>query len=96
MSLAKETHARSVLKAITYRILAFAYLFLIARYLFHLGLDLSLAFASIDFIFKIAVYYLNERVWTHIKWGYGKPKVDVIEEVLDDGPKRHGNIKKDS
>ena len=82
---AQETHTRSVMKALTYRILAFAYLFLIARYLIHLSMYQSIGIALLDLLFKLGVYYLNERVWSHISFGYSEPEFDVLEGVLDDG-----------
>ncbi len=63
-----ETHARSVTKALSWRIagslttaaIAFAFL---RRW------DLAAAAGGLDFVAKVAIYYAHERVWDRIRFG---------------------------
>lgn len=77
LSTAKESPARSLAKAFTYRILAMFATFMISFVLFkrltNKSLDEiignSLLIAILDFVAKIIIYYLHERLWVNIKWG---------------------------
>jgi uncharacterized membrane protein len=63
-----ETHARSILKAISWRMLGTLDTFAISWFLSgRLGLAGSIA--SLEFITKIFWYYLHERVWAVVAWG---------------------------
>jgi uncharacterized membrane protein len=63
-----ETHARSILKAISWRTLGTLDTFAISWFLTG-KLELAGLIASFEFITKIAWYYLHERVWSIITWG---------------------------
>ena len=65
----KESHLRSVLKAITYRIVGTLTSGAIV-YLLTGDLHLSLAVIAIEPIVKTVVYYLHERAWQRVPRGY--------------------------
>ena len=78
--IAEETHVRSIVKALTYRALAFIGIYVFAVW-FGLSQIYAISLALFDFSFKLAVYYANERLWAHVKWGYHAPKYDILEEI---------------
>ena len=67
-----ETHARSIAKAVSYRILGSSVTGLI---FFVLTGKLSLSFGAgaLDMVLKIAAYFVHERLWNHISYGRAKP-----------------------
>ncbi|HTM51244.1 MAG TPA: DUF2061 domain-containing protein [Bryobacteraceae bacterium] len=67
-----ETHARSIAKAITYRVLGSASTAAIV-FLFSRNLGLSLGAGVLDSIVKIVMYFIHERIWDHIDYGRPKP-----------------------
>ena len=67
----KETHIRSVIKAISWR--AIATLITIAVVdAFTRKIALSLEVGAVALVLKLIFYYMHERIWGKIKWG--KPK----------------------
>lgn len=67
----KEAHLRSIMKAVSYRILAAIATGSIA-YVFTRRLDVSLGIASAEAVAKIICYYVHERLWSFIKFGQKK------------------------
>jgi len=73
----KDSPTRSILKAISWRVIAsgatFIIIYVIARYSTHkTDLDafhLAGAAASVDVVAKLVLYYFHERLWTNIYWG---------------------------
>lgn len=73
----KESPLRSLLKAISWRIIASFITFLISFVVFRSLTDKSLnetmetagIITSVDFFAKLLFYYLHERMWTNINWG---------------------------
>lgn len=64
-----ETHARSVLKAVSWRTLGTLDTFAIS-WLFMTGrVEIAGSIAALEVITKIGWYYLHERVWSEISWG---------------------------
>jgi uncharacterized membrane protein len=63
-----ETHARSVLKAISWRALGTLDTFAIS-WLFTGRVEIAGSIAGLEIVTKIAWYYLHERVWAAIHWG---------------------------
>ena len=71
--MSKESHARSVLKGITWRIIATTTTFVISYLLISLGVEqeassskaLEMAgwIAGLEFFIKILLYYGHERIW---------------------------------
>ena len=67
-----ESNARSIAKAVSYRVLgsiATAVIF----YILNRNVSLSLIGGALDAVVKIGVYFLHERVWNHIDYGRPKP-----------------------
>jgi len=67
------TTKRSLLKTISYRVLATITL-LVISYLVTGRLELAGAIVSIDIIVKTALYYMHERVWGKIRYGLQKKR----------------------
>jgi uncharacterized membrane protein len=63
-----ETHARSVLKAVTWRTLGTLDTFAISWFLTG-KVEVAGLIAALEVITKIGWYYLHERVWASIAWG---------------------------
>jgi uncharacterized membrane protein len=63
-----ETHARSVLKAISWRTLGTLDTFAIS-WLLTGRVEIAGSIAGIEIATKILWYYLHERVWAAIQWG---------------------------
>ncbi len=73
----KDSPTRSILKAISWRVIASGATFLITYLIIKYSSDRTetqaLQFASsiatIDVVAKLILYYLHERLWTNIYWG---------------------------
>jgi uncharacterized membrane protein len=65
-----ETHARSVLKAISWRTMGTLDTFAISWFMTG-KVVIAGSIAGLEVITKIAWYYLHERVWAGISWGRG-------------------------
>ena len=63
-----ETHARSILKAVSWRTLGTLDTFAISWYLTG-KLELAGLIAGLEFVTKIGWYYFHERVWSAVAWG---------------------------
>lgn len=64
----KESHLRSILKAITYRIVGTLTTALLA-YLVTGSFKVALSIAALEPMVKTVVYYLHERAWQHVSHG---------------------------
>jgi adenylylsulfate kinase len=71
-----ETQSRSIVKAVTYRLLGSTTTGLIVLILTG-KLALSLGASALDVVFKIGAYFVHERIWNHIN--YGRPKAPDYE-----------------
>ena len=67
----KEKHTRTLIKTISWRIIATMTTFF-AVYFFTHKETVSLSVAGVDAVAKILFYYFHERAWNKISWG--KPK----------------------
>jgi len=75
-----ETKKRSIVKGFTYRFLATIATGLVA-YGFTKDIGSSIQIGSFDFVVKLTLYYVNDRFWNRIKWGYTyKGKVQLIRK----------------
>jgi len=63
-----ETHARSITKAASYRVLGSISTAGIA-YVLTGSMKLSIGAGILDVFVKIAAYFLHERIWAHIPFG---------------------------
>lgn len=65
----RETHARSVLKAISWRMLGTLDTFAISWFVTGKFLMAS-SIAVLEVVTKVAWYYLHERIWAATSWGW--------------------------
>ena len=70
----QESHTRSILKAITWRIIASLTTFILAYLIFSGAgcdevLEKSTIVAVLELIIKLVIYYLHERAWTLVPSG---------------------------
>jgi uncharacterized membrane protein len=63
-----EAHARSFIKAVSWRITGSMDTFIISL-LVTGKIGLAGTIATVEVITKIALYYFHERVWAFIPWG---------------------------
>ena len=63
-----ESHYRSIVKAVSYRILGSTTTALIFYVLTGKPL-LSLGAGALDMVLKIGAYFIHERIWNHINFG---------------------------
>ncbi|HID32468.1 MAG TPA: DUF2061 domain-containing protein [bacterium (Candidatus Stahlbacteria)] len=66
-----ETHKRTLIKSITWRILGMVTTILIV-YAFTGRLLLSLEVGGVEVVLKVIIYFLHERVWGRVSWGKKK------------------------
>jgi adenylylsulfate kinase len=67
-----ETQARSIAKAVSYRLLGSSVTGLILFAVTGKG-TISLLGGLADMVVKIAAYFVHERIWNHIDFGRSKP-----------------------
>jgi uncharacterized membrane protein len=63
-----EKRIRSMLKTITWRIIASSITFSLV-YVFTGQLIISLGVGLFEVVSKLISYYLHERIWNGVKWG---------------------------
>jgi len=64
----KETNKRSIVKGITWRIVATTTTIAIVYFFFD-RLDLAIAAGMIETVLKVGLYWFHERAWFKIRWG---------------------------
>lgn len=68
-----ESHVRSLVKAISWRIWGTIISVIVSFFLTH-ELKIALAIGAIEFFSKILLFYTHERIWDFFKWGmHAKP-----------------------
>ena len=65
---APETHSRSFVKAVSWRILGSIDTFVLT-YLFSHKLVLAASVASTETVTKVILFYVHERAWAGVPWG---------------------------
>lgn len=73
-----ETHKRSIVKSLTWRVIGVVLLAGIAYYVTHDWKEMSV----ITIIFhsvRMVLYYFHERLWLRINWGKIRHPLDEIE-----------------
>jgi len=68
-----ESHSRSIAKAISYRALGSIGTAIVVIILSKGDWKLSLSAGLIDSVLKVGLYFLHERIWTHINYGKQPP-----------------------
>jgi len=71
MNVDKEAHLRSILKAVSYRLLA-AIATATIVFFFTRRIALSIGVGLVESVAKIICYYIHERVWSFIDFGTKK------------------------
>ena len=72
----KESHLRSVLKGLTWRVVATTTIILIAY--FSIGdITVALEIGFIEFFVKLLLYYLHERAWQIVPRGTIRKQVQI-------------------
>ncbi len=69
--LSGESHPRSAVKAISWRIIGSFDTFVLALLISH-DWKIAGSIASVETITKIILYYFHERAWSIIPWGKNK------------------------
>lgn len=69
----KETKRRSLIEALTYRALATVATFSVALVLTG-NIDASIKIGIANFVIKMALFFINDRVWNSIQLEYVKAK----------------------
>jgi adenylylsulfate kinase len=72
MRLVVETNARSIVKAVSYRLLGSSVTGLILFVITGKG-TISILGSVADMVLKIAAYFVHERIWDRIQFGRTKP-----------------------
>lgn len=73
----KESPQRSILKAISWRLIASGSTFIISFTIFTQATESAFGeileavslITAVDIVAKLILYYLHERLWTNIEWG---------------------------
>lgn len=63
-----ESHIRSIVKALSWRLIATLVTFLVA-WVFTGTVELAMKIGVLDTLIKLAVYYLHERTWIRVRFG---------------------------
>lgn len=71
----QESHLRSVLKGLTWRVIATATIVVIAYYTTG-EIETALTIGGIEFFIKLLLYYLHERAWQLIPRGTVRKVID--------------------
>ncbi|MFX1318370.1 MAG: DUF2061 domain-containing protein [Promethearchaeota archaeon] len=69
MRKAEETRTRSIIKGITWRLLA-SLSTIIVTFILTGNIVFAGILGSLDTIIKFIEYFLHERIWSWIPWGY--------------------------
>jgi adenylylsulfate kinase len=59
---------RSIVKALTYRVVIVCLDFLVVYILTH-KVEVAVGFMVISNLYTTLAYFLHERIWAHTKWG---------------------------
>jgi uncharacterized membrane protein len=65
---APETHSRSFVKAVSWRVLGSIDTFVISYFVTH-QLVFAASIASVETVTKVVLFYLHERAWAAAPWG---------------------------
>ena len=65
---ATATRKRSIVKAITYRVIIVCLDFIVI-YLLTKKVEMAVGFMLVSNVYTTLGYILHERIWAHIRWG---------------------------
>ncbi len=72
-----ETHKRSIIKALSWRIIA-TFTTMGVVFIFTKKLILTLEVGFLEVTLKMLFYYLHERLWEKIKWGKETHPLEIL------------------
>lgn len=87
-----ESHSRTVIKAISWRVVA-TFTSMSIVYLLTKEPLITLGFGAIEVIAKITFYYLHERTWHKISWGMRRHPLAALPVNRDVAPEDMEKIK---
>ena len=82
MNRGKESHLRSILKGLTWRVVATSTIIFIAWYSTG-DISLALEIGFIEFFVKLLLYYLHERAWQMVPFGTVRKIAGLKDEEKD-------------
>ena len=65
---APEAHSRSLVKAVSWRLLGSVDTFVISFFVTH-QLAFAASIASVETVTKVLLFYFHERIWAVVPWG---------------------------
>jgi len=77
---AREAHSRSLAKAVSWRVLGSIDTFLLS-WLFTGSPKAAGAIAITEVLTKMVLYYLHERAWSSVKWGFNEEPDDPASNI---------------
>lgn len=79
----KESPARSIAKAISWRIVASSTTFIIFYFTAgtKVALEIITAAVGIEAISKMLIYYIHERIWANVLWGKNWMRYKLIRRI---------------
>ena len=81
---------RSIAKTLSWRVISLTIVFFVSLVVTK-SATIAVSISAFDAIIKMAVYYLHERMWTHVRWGrlkHKKPrKAKKNKHVIDEDTK---------
>jgi adenylylsulfate kinase len=75
MSVFRETHARSVVKAVSWRVMGTLATTLLV-WIFTRQFTLALWVGALEFVSKIVIYWVHERIWDRLR--FGKEQIEPV------------------
>jgi uncharacterized membrane protein len=82
----RESHARSLIKGVSWRIVATTDTIIVVALVTWLNGKLSIEHAvqigAYEFLLKYTVYYLHERVWENVRSGDGLEKSRTLKKAI--------------
>ena len=77
MSMFRETHARSVMKALSWRVMGTVATTVLV-WIFTRRFSLALWVGGLEFVSKIAIFWVHERVWDRLRFGKEEIQPTVV------------------
>jgi uncharacterized membrane protein len=82
----KESHSRSLTKAISWRVLGSIDTFLLSL-LFTSNVKAAGAIAGTEVLTKMILYYLHERAWSSFSWGIHAQETESAKQpIIEEAP----------
>jgi uncharacterized membrane protein len=76
----REAHSRSLVKAISWRVLGSLDTFVLSWF-FTSSIKVAGAIATAEVLTKMVLYYLHERAWSSVRWGFNEEPDDPAIKI---------------